>query len=127
MGLDMHLQGHRYLWADSEMEEGFPCKEKIYELAYWRKHPNLHGYIVQSFADGVDDCRPIELGQEHIQQIMAAIRNKQLPHTEGFFFGTSRQDREQCASDLAIFTRALFWVQADDPGAMRSIRYVASW
>jgi hypothetical protein len=27
------------------------------EVGYWRKHPDLHGYIVETFADGVDACQ----------------------------------------------------------------------
>jgi hypothetical protein len=23
------------------------------DLGYWRKHPNLHGYIINTFAEGV--------------------------------------------------------------------------
>lgn len=26
-------------------------------IGYWRKEPNLHGFIVENFADGNDDCR----------------------------------------------------------------------
>ena len=62
MGLDMYLEGRRFLrtnWENPEanLKRGkYRVKEETLELAYWRKHPNLHGFIVQTFADGVDEC-----------------------------------------------------------------------
>jgi len=59
MGLDMFLHGEKYFWGHNgkrPKEDGFEVKEHILELGYWRKHPNLHGYIVQTFADGKDEC-----------------------------------------------------------------------
>ena len=53
MGLDMYLEGTK-LWTSakdsSEKEDGFLLRKKILKLAYWRKHPDLHGYIVKTFA-----------------------------------------------------------------------------
>ena len=75
MGLDMYLYGE---------ENG----EQI-ELGYWRKHPNLHGFIVQTFANALDDCQKIELSVKDLQTVYEAVNVEALPETEGFFFGKS--------------------------------------
>jgi hypothetical protein len=59
------------------------------QLGYWRKHPNLHGYIVQNFASGIDDCKDVSLSIDDLEQIKNAVSNNLLVHTEGFFFGKS--------------------------------------
>ena len=128
MGLDMSLEGRRHNWGTAEMDEGFPVKSKTYELAYWRKHPNLHGYIVKNYAkDGVDDCEPVELDQDALIAIMAAVREDRLPQTSGFFFGSSRESTEQRDHDLAVLTRALFWLQNESKDDWRTVIYQASW
>jgi len=81
MGLDMHLTGEKYQWTDynnpenNPMEDGFRVKSRQLELGYWRKHPNLHGYIVQEFAGGVDECQSSDSDdQNSVEQLEAAIK-----------------------------------------------------
>lgn len=124
MGLDMFLTGDRYLMRTHEPGG---LKAERYHLGYWRKHPNLHGYIVEHFADGEDDCREIELSADDLRQIVQAVTNRELPHTDGFFFGESDTSDEQIAEDVAVFEQALQWVEADDPGHWRGVTYQASW
>lgn len=127
MGLDMYLTGKKNYppnWIDPEnvmKEDGFRLSEKTLDLGYWRKHPNLHGYIVQTFAGGEDKCEPIELTPNNIRQIIAAIEKDELPETTGFFFGQSFKKGEkneygsyegQKAADLATFKAALEWLEA---------------
>jgi hypothetical protein len=97
------------------------------ELGYWRKHPNLHGYIVRTFAGGKDECQNIDLGVNGIRTIIAAIRAKELPDTTGFFFGVSDSSQEQIDQDIAIFERAVAWLETEEPGIFRSVSYRASW
>src|ERR1017187_8740373 len=53
-------------------------------LASW------HGYIVQTFADGLDECQNIDLGvPDRIRTIIAAVKARELPDTTGFFFRVS--------------------------------------
>lgn len=66
---------------------------KPVEIAYWRKHPSLHGWMEQlwqrknpedmSTFNGVE----LELTWEDIDELEQAVRHGQLPFTEGFFFG----------------------------------------
>jgi hypothetical protein len=130
MGLDMYLNGERYLGAftPSYEQKPLPCLEsEKHRLGYWRKHPNLHGYIVETFADGVDECQEIGLTEENILQIMEAIRARALPHTVGFFFGQSEGDAQEMREDIAIFQRALDWVRAKEDHVRRWVTYRASW
>lgn len=126
MGLDMYLNGRNFI-ANRERPkvDGVDLKEQIYELGYWRKHPNLHGYIVKTFANGVDECQEIFLTKENVEKILYAIEYRELPHTTGFFFGKS--DGTEKDEDIKIFKRALEWLEKGDKDNWRSIFYQASW
>lgn len=126
MGLDMYLEGEKYLWHDNERyEDGDRIKKIIVELGYWRKHPDLHGFIVKAFAAGDDDCEPICLDDSDINAIIAAIKEDRLPHTEGFFFGDS--DCSAKDASITIFSKALKWLQTKDDNSSRTVYYRASW
>lgn len=128
MGLDMYLNGSKYYYDQNDMvEDGFPLKEKVLQLAYWRKHPNLHGYIVNTFANGIDKCQQIDLSKENILQIIDAIKNHRLPPTKGFFFGKSDCTDQETITDLENFEKALVWLDSSEPGVWKSINYHASW
>lgn len=102
-------------------------------VAYWRKHPNLHGFIVSEFADGVDECQEILLTGSRLTTLREAIVNDELEETTGFFFGRSPdpesedpEEREWAQQrkeeDLAIITSCL---ALDAEGY--EIVYQASW
>jgi beta-xylosidase len=135
MGLDMYLYGEKSsmaIGANAPTEDGFRLASKTLEIAYWRKHPNLHGYIVETFADGVDECQPINLHKEEINKIIEAIKNDELPFTEGFFFGRSPQKgepeyEENKQHDIEVFEKALKWLGEQTEEDWRYIKYEASW
>jgi hypothetical protein len=119
MGLDMYIR-HGEDSDEIYKREGYEGWKR--ELCYWRKHPDLHGYIVQAFADGVDECQQIELDTGRVAQILAASEEDRLPHTEGFFFGTSvPEDKEDTRAQL---TALLAWME-QNPTAR--VFYCASW
>ena len=124
MGLDQYAYaaaqaGDNAKWWDgAELDPDtrqykHPTLTKPREIAYWRKHPNLQGWMEQlwiekgqpDFVSGPheDDCRDgfngveLELTWEDIERLEQAILNKQLPYTQGFFFGNPSDDeyREQ--------------------------------
>src|ERR1700688_2817772 len=103
MGLDMYLTGEKFFMTTSLdlQEEGFRLRSRTLELGYWRKHPNLHGYIVQSFAGREDECQTIDLS-DHIRTIIAAVKTRDLPDTTGFFFGVRDPSDERMKTDIAI-------------------------
>ena len=126
MGLDMYLSGHVYQGYKSEMKlEGHPVRSLELELGCWRKHPNLHGYIVNEFADGKDECQKIELDHIALRKIALAIERDELPHTDGFFFGDSEfHDKARC-TNVNIFREAADWIEPKD--WKYSVYYQASW
>jgi|694.fasta_scaffold75220_7 hypothetical protein len=135
MGLDMSLYGeiHNYgIGDDKPMLDGYPLTKQTVELSYWRKHPNLHGYIVNTFAGGEDECQRIELVDSDLENIIEAIKNDKLPFTEGFFFGRSPQKgeseyEEMKEYDLEVFRKARKWLATHNDKQFRSVVYQSSW
>ena len=88
---------------------------KPYELAYWRKHPRLHGWMEQLW---ISKGRPrqsvgwpifngieLELTWDDLDNLERAVRNGQLPDTEGFFFGKP-SDNHYYEQDLEFVNNA---------------------
>jgi len=67
------------------------------ELAYWRKHPNLQGWMERLWEskgrpnahEDSDDfnCVPVELTKEDLDSLEQSLETNSLPETTGFFFG----------------------------------------
>jgi hypothetical protein len=74
------------------------------ELAYWRKHPNLQGWMeslwIEKGKPGVEDHVnegmfngiELELTFDDIVRLEEDIKNNNLPATTGFFFGNPSDD-----------------------------------
>lgn len=75
------------------------------ELAYWRKHNRLQGWMEELWEDkgrpnapteqspmGDFNCVPVELTLSDLEQLEAEVVNKTLPETAGFFFGSDSFD-----------------------------------
>jgi hypothetical protein len=115
MGLDMYAYTAARAGQMSEHYETYDYDkdtskvEKPRELAYWRKHPNLHGWMQRLWESkgnsGDFNGDELELTWEDIELLEQDINNKQLPLTGGFFFGDPADDyyREQ---DLAFIKNA---------------------
>ena len=135
MGLDMYLTGRKYvggsLQGDDEPfreEDGKPVDSMNLELGYWRKHRKLHGYIVNTFAKGKDECQDIPLEGDDLRTIAKAVRTNDLPHTKGFFFGDDVIDEleEACREEYAQqFDEAAKWLEGGN--WKRTVFYQASW
>jgi len=114
MGLDMyayvaHRAGQRNeYWEgaeiDSETRDFVNHKvEKPREIAYWRKHPNLHGWMRRLWEskgnEGDFNGDELELTWEDIDALEEDILNGSVAGLEerGFFFGDASDDyyREQ--------------------------------
>ena len=91
MGLD------QYAYAENGEEQE--------ELAYWRKHNRLQGWMEQLWHDkgkpnnhnepnpmGEFNCIPVQLSLSDLEQLEAHIVDKKLPETAGFFFGDDSYD-----------------------------------
>ena len=114
--------------------DGFPCKTQRLDLGYWRKHGPLHSFIVENYANGEDDCRPIHLAADQLYEIAEAIREDKLISNEdshGFFFGNVEwwnELREKREEHAQIFEKAADWVsKVENDGYWHSVEYCASW
>ena len=72
------------------------------EIMYWRKHPNLHGWMenlwerkgrpgAESDTDTFNGIE-LELTWEDLMELEYDIAHKALPSTAGFFFGDDSDD-----------------------------------
>jgi hypothetical protein len=105
MGLDMYAFATRTAPATPV---DFSADESQ-ELAYWRKHPNLHGWMEHLYrAKGgtAEDfnCVNLQLDAADLDALEHAVRSKTLPPTVGFFFGQT--DGSEYGEDLAFIARA---------------------
>jgi len=132
MGLDMYLTGERFFTSfDGERpkRDGLPIEREIIAFHAWRKHANLHGFIVQQFADGEDNCEPIVLSMEGLATIAEAVKAGQLPDTSGFFFGYAGYDpAAERQTDLGVIHAAMNWlnITKDEKGVWADVYYRAS-
>ena len=118
MGLDMYAYVAAKAGQHEEFYEGSswnkelgesvnPNVVKPRELAYWRKHPNLHGWMEQLWIRklAVEGKTPdksewgtsfngieLELTSEDLDELERAVTHGQLPSTQGFFFGNDADD-----------------------------------
>lgn len=88
MGLDQYAKARKGEPVEKDGELEYP---ESYELAYWRKHPNLQGWMEELYRNkgGEEEfnCVDVELTLEDLDNLEAAINGKEMPETSGFFFG----------------------------------------
>lgn len=114
MGLDMYaMRAPKELVGETEVDFNIPeaKQEQVQEFFYWRKHPDLHGWMEELYRrkGGVSEdfnCDSVVLSLEDLDALEAAINQKELPHTEGFFFGASSYDDDTKAKDLSFIQQA---------------------
>ena len=107
MGLDMYAYVAAKAGAQADYDEGMawdkekgaivnPSVTEPREIAYWRKHPNLHGWMFNLWQskgnEGDFNGDELELTWDDLDQLEQDIRNKNLPSTTGFFFGNDADD-----------------------------------
>lgn len=89
------------------------------QLAYWRKHPNLQGWMERLWEskgrpnahEDSDDfnCVPVELTKDDLDSLEQSLESNNLPETAGFFFGSNSDDiyRQQDVEFIAAARDAL--------------------
>jgi hypothetical protein len=122
MGLDMYALSTK---AKPETDVDFSTKNfEQDELHYWRKHPNLHGWM-QNLYDakgGTSDTfngDRVVLDSEDLDNLEQDIKDGNLPDTTGFFFGESDDGDED---DLLFVANAR---QAIKEG--KTVYYTSWW
>ena len=123
MGLDMYAYSankagaQTEYWENSQFVDGEVSSTctKPKELMYWRKHPNLHGWMerlweekgrpgAESDAEMFNGIE-LELTWTDIENLEADILEDNLPGTTGFFFGDD-SDEYYRESDLNFVKEA---------------------
>ena len=98
MGLDQYATARQ--GEAKRDEDGFVYYEDSKELAYWRKHPNLQGWMENLWhekgcphdnGDGFN-CVDLELTLEDLEALEESLDESALPETSGFFFGGNSDD-----------------------------------
>ena len=114
MGLDMYLNGHRFLseYTDEDkdvidqLDKIIPNKPGsintiVTEAAYWRKANAIHDWFVRNVQDGEDECREHDVSRANMHLLVETCKQVQadhelastlLPPVEGFFFGGTELD-----------------------------------
>ena len=120
MGLDQYAyaaakagQNSEY-WDNYDFDKQTSTISKPREIMYWRKHPNLHGWMEQLWrskggqapeSDPTFNGVELELTWEDLDQLEKDILNNALPSTRGFFFG-EESDEYYRAQDLEFIRMA---------------------
>jgi hypothetical protein len=123
MGLDMYayktkadLNGQEVDFSNNNVDTE--------DLHYWRKHPNLHGWMEELYYEkgGKDDSfngSCVVLTEGDLDTLEEDIKNGNLPQTSGFFFGQS--DGEEVNDDLEFVAKAREAIEAGETV------YYSSW
>jgi len=107
MGLDMYAYKTK---AKLNSETDFSSMNVASdEIMYWRKHPNLHGWMQElyEYKGGQSDIfngNTVVLDVHDLDALEEAIENGDLPQTSGFFFGQT--DGSEKEGDLEFVAKA---------------------
>ena len=111
---DEFYEGAEFNSDTREFENKTTTKPR--EIMYWRKHPNLHGWMEALWLrkggsnegsewgtnfNGVE----LELTYEDLEELERAVVHEQLPSTSGFFFGDNADEYYQ-EQDLQFIKEA---------------------
>ncbi len=119
MGLDQYA----FAWERSSKEEDgllpydYRIPKDAIQVASWRKHPNLEGWMSKLYAERIADeelapedmifnCKVLELTKHDLLKLKNDVRLRKLPKTEGFFFGVDSDDHYE-GYDLKFIKDAL--------------------
>ena len=90
-------------------DKQIPSNELV-EIAYWRKHPNLHGWMERLYdskgGDGMFNCEFVQLTESDLIKLQEDILQRALFEASGPFWGLN-SDEEYRKDDLAFIQDAL--------------------
>ena len=110
MGLDMFVYKRKTAPAYPVDFESLETDEEVF---YWRKHPNLHGWFSQLYTlkgggDPDFNCNNVLIDAGDLDDLEDAIKDNDLPHTTGFFFGeSSPEDKEDDLQFIELARQAI--------------------
>lgn len=161
MGLDMYLKASKYvsgvdfkrendefireenpafaeLLASAGLEKDdirtdLPAGSIEFTVAYWRKVNSIHQWFVDNCADGEDDCRPVYVPREKLEELRDLVHEALaerdpdlLPPQGGFFFGSTEID-DWYWKDLEDTLDTLTKILANPKFEDWDFEYRASW
>jgi hypothetical protein len=84
--------------------------DELVEIAYWRKHPNLHGWMERLYdskgGDGMFNCEFVQLTESDLIKLQEDILQRALFEASGPFWGLN-SDEEYRKDDLTFIQAAL--------------------
>lgn len=102
MGLDQWATAHK------------GSSDHSFEFYRWRKHADLQGFMSSIWCERnptktAEDfnCVALELDADILTKLMDATRRNSLPHTTGFFFGSSDDIDRVRTIEFCCFARVL--------------------
>ena len=109
MGLDQYAYS---VPAEAVIDDFSFAEGEKTEIAYWRKHNALHGWMKSQFVakggTGDFNCQPIRLTEDMLKELRKQIEGRTLECTSGFFFGgTYEYDDWLAERDLQFVNEAL--------------------
>jgi hypothetical protein len=122
MGLDMYafrVKAEDVIDDFNVRDDSMGRKEPLEEIAYWRKHHDLHGWMEKLYRNKGGDkesfnCVPVRLTEFDLDALQFDLLNNNLPETQGFFFGTNPPDDESLKNDLQFIQSARDAIKAGD-------------
>lgn len=163
MGLDMYMSIRKYeslssydenfkekvsgfyppelqAFQQKNSERNFLSKETEYQVGYWRKANAIHNWFVENCADGKDECQPIHVNKDELQELLDTCQKvlkdhskaeELLPTQSGFFFGSTDYDGwyfEDLQYTVELLTDILEFLSQEHPkGIYYDVVYQASW
>ena len=108
MGLDQIA----YFKENGGEIDGKPQEVQV-DIATWRKHPNLQGYMEALWRSrggkGEFNCVSVELSWQDVHDLASTIIQEKLPETTGFFYG-GNADKHYRLQDLEFCVKALGYI-----------------
>lgn len=140
MGLDQYVyilnQDEHTGWERDEDNE-YDDNAYRQEDFYWRKHNRLEGFMAELYYSkgnpptdeegwSTFNCTPLELTADDIEKLAEAIENKNLPETQGFFFGSDSYSEYE---EWGYKEKDLEFIEAARKAIKNGKRvwYVSSW
>ena len=105
-------------------------------VMYWRKANAVHNWFIKELADGVDDCRPLELTVERLRDLVGLCdqvtadhskAEELLPTGSGFFFGGTGYDDYYYQGIAHTGDRLRYIVAEAEANTIDWLVYQASW
>lgn len=80
-------------------------KQQTEEVKYWRKNNQLQGWFEEYCNQ--QNCIPTTLNQHNIKivdKLLEDLSKKDMPTTEGFFYGSYEMEQEEYDDLITLFT-----------------------